>query len=216
MIFYGVQIFQETGTDANLAAISVAAIRVFGGLAAIFLMKRVPRVKMAMVSMNIMMVSMAVLGAVLYMQESGANSAALSIVPVFCVLLYMFAFGAGASPLLWVFMGEIIPADYKVLCGIIASISAAAIFAVTKLFPSLLASPIGAPGTYWLFSGVALLSNLFYVTQGRWMETRGKSSVEIREMFARAVRETAILPGMGDFNYERSPAAEERTTAKKT
>ena len=25
-----------------------------------------------------------------------------------------FAFGAGASPLLWVFMGEIIPADYKV------------------------------------------------------------------------------------------------------
>ena len=30
------------------------------------------------------------------------------------------------------------------------------------------------------------------------------------------IRETAILPGMGDFNYERSPAAEERTTAKKT
>ena len=25
-----------------------------------------------------------------------------------------FAFGAGASPLLWVFMGEIIPPDYKV------------------------------------------------------------------------------------------------------
>jgi len=214
MIFYGVQIFQETGTNAHLAAISVAAIRVFGGLAAIFLIKRVPRVKMAMVSMNIMMVSMAVLGAVLYMQESGAHSTALSIVPVFCVLLYMFAFGAGASPLLWVFMGEIIPADYKVLCGIIASISAAAIFAVTKLFPSLLASSIGAPGTYWLFSGVALLSNLFYVTQGRWMETRGKSTVEIREMFARAVRDTAILPGMAEINYERRPIEEQRTTEK--
>ena len=66
MIFYGVQIFKETGsniqifkifqclnininitfdagTNAHMAAISVAAIRVFGGLAAIFLMKRVPR-----------------------------------------------------------------------------------------------------------------------------------------------------------------------------
>ena len=74
---------------------------------------------MAMVSMNVMMVSMAVLGAVLYLQvtfvvedffsiylpflycfrcecfslifqESGAKAAALSIVPVICVLLYMF------------------------------------------------------------------------------------------------------------------------------
>ena len=29
------------------------------------------------------------------------------------------------------------------------------------------------------------------------------------------IRETAILPGMGDINYERNPAAEEKTTAKK-
>ena len=33
----------DAGTNAHMAAISVAAIRVFGGLAAIFLMKRVPR-----------------------------------------------------------------------------------------------------------------------------------------------------------------------------
>ena len=33
------------GTNAHLAAISVAAIRVVGGLAAIFLMKGVPRSK---------------------------------------------------------------------------------------------------------------------------------------------------------------------------
>ena len=32
-----------TGTNAHLAAISVAAIRVVGGLAAIFLMRKVPR-----------------------------------------------------------------------------------------------------------------------------------------------------------------------------
>ena len=33
----------DAGTNAHMAAISVAAIRVFGGIAAIFLMKRVPR-----------------------------------------------------------------------------------------------------------------------------------------------------------------------------
>ena len=145
---------------------------------------------MAMVSMNIMMISMAVLGAVLFLQVNKSNvlqtlfwqlfsvsgvrssldsseHCACPLCPTLHVwpsdyssftclaiclfLLYMFghlrsqmasvyssstclaiclkqktnqsqtkifcprfAFGAGASPLLWVFMGEIIPADYKV------------------------------------------------------------------------------------------------------
>ena len=40
----------DAGTNAHMAAISVAAIRVFGGLAAIFLMKRVPRLPFLIIS----------------------------------------------------------------------------------------------------------------------------------------------------------------------
>ena len=77
MIFYGVQIFQETGVDANLAAILVAAIRVLGGLLAIGLISRLPRRGLAMATMTLMGGSMAVLGGVLYLQERGADSPVL-------------------------------------------------------------------------------------------------------------------------------------------
>ena len=36
------------------------------------------------------------------------------IVPVVCVVSYMFGFGLGSGPLQWVFMGELLPPDYKV------------------------------------------------------------------------------------------------------
>lgn len=79
MIFYGVQIFQETGVDANLAAIVVAVIRVVGGLLAIGLIRRLPRRGLAMATMSLMGGSMAVLGGVLYLQERGADTPVLRL-----------------------------------------------------------------------------------------------------------------------------------------
>ena len=101
IIFYGIQIFEDVGIDANehLAAIVVAAIRVFGGVIAIFLIRRIPRRTHIMISMNVMSLSMAVLGGVIYLKELGFEHQALRILPILCVTLYMFSFGAGAGPL---------------------------------------------------------------------------------------------------------------------
>ena len=63
--------------DANLAAILVAAIRVVGGVFAIFLIKKLPRLHLVMSTMTLMAVSMAVLGGVVYLKEQGADSASL-------------------------------------------------------------------------------------------------------------------------------------------
>jgi len=183
MIFYGVQIFQETGVNAHMAAVVVAILRVIGGFLAIFLIKKLPRVRLAMASMTLMSLSMAVLGAVLFLKDNGADSTVLRVVPVLCVVVFMFSFGAGAGPLQWVFLGELLPPDYKVLSGIMASLSTLAIFVVTKAFPSILASPIGAPGAYWLFAFVALVSNLFYVLC--MPETKGMSLLQIKEIFTK-------------------------------
>jgi len=126
---------------------------------------------------------MAVLGAVLFLKDNGADSTVLRVVPVLCVVVFMFSFGAGAGPLQWVFLGELLPPDYKVLSGIMASLSTLAIFVVTKAFPSILASSIGAPGAYWLFAFVALVSNLFYVLC--MPETKGMSLLQIKEIFTK-------------------------------
>ena len=135
MIFYGVQIFQETGkykthiskfqskgllhklsagVNAHMAAVVVAILRVVGGLVALVLIKKLPRyfrlssslletwqcdrntkndnrelrsldplhfrqfrVRLAMATMTLMSLSMAILGAVLYLKDKGAEGSTL-------------------------------------------------------------------------------------------------------------------------------------------
>ena len=95
IIFYSVQIFQATGVgpDQHLAAIIVAAIRVLGGVAGIYLVQKLPRVWLSMVTMSLMSVSMAVLGGSLYMKEDSVLSPVLELLPVLSVTAYMFREG---------------------------------------------------------------------------------------------------------------------------
>ena len=91
-----------------------------------------------MIMMTLMSVSMAVLGTTLYLKTLlSFNSALLDVVAVISVTFYMFCFGAGAGPLQWVFLGELLPREYKVLSGVITCLATSAVFIVTKVFPTL-------------------------------------------------------------------------------
>ena len=133
----------------------MASIRVIGGIIGIFLVQRLPRVRLSMVMMSLMSLSMAVLGTALYLKTLSVTSPVLDVATVASVTLYMFCFGAGAGPLSWVFLGELLPREYKVLSGLIISLATLTVFIVTKIFPSLLAS-LSPQGTYWLFSAISL------------------------------------------------------------
>ena len=182
IIFYSVEIFQNTGAniDKYLASIIVAAIRVTGGVVGIFLIQKLPRVKLSMIIMTLMSVSMAVLGGTLYLKTLSFNSALLDVMTVISVTFYMFCFGAGVGPLQWVFLGELLPREYKVLSGVITSLATSAVFIVTKVFPTLLEN-LTPHGTYWLFAAISFASNIFYFFF--MPETRGKTAVEIKQMF---------------------------------
>ena len=90
------------------------------------------------------------------------------------------SFGAGAAPLQFVFMGELLPREYKVLSGLVMFLCTIAVFLVTKIFPTLLAT-LSPPVTYWIFAAVSLVSNFFYFFF--MPETRGKTALEIKQMF---------------------------------
>ena len=179
IIYYSVGIFENTGVslDKYLASIIVATILVMGGILGTFLVQRLPRVRLAMVSMTLMSISMAVLGGVLYIQ---AESIVVDVIPVISVTLYMFCYGAGVSQLQGVFLGELLPREYNVLAGVIKVILNISLFIVTKTFPSLLIT-LSPPGTYWLFSSISLSSNFFYFFF--MPETRGKTALEVKQMF---------------------------------
>ena len=179
IIFYSVQIFQSAGggLDQHLAAIIVATIRVLGGIVGIFLVQKLPRVGLSMATMTLMSVSMAVLGGSLYTKATGP---VVDLLPLISVGTFMFSFAAGAAPLQFVFLGELLPREYKVLSGLVMFLCTTAIFLVTKIFPFLLTS-LSPPGTYWSFAAVSLASNVFYFFV--MPETRGKTALEIKQMF---------------------------------
>ena len=94
----------------------------------------------------------------------------------------MFCFGAGTGPLMWVYIAELLPREYKVLSGIVCSIGLVFVFTITKTYPTLLLL-IPSYALYWLFAAIALSSNFFYY----WFlpETRGKTPLEVKNMFLR-------------------------------
>ena len=98
VVFYSVEIFQNTGTGINhyLASVLVGSINVFGGIIGMFLIQKFPRVKLNMFMMTAMAVMMATLGTAVYFKDNGyEDSSALDITQVLAVVVYMFCFGAG-------------------------------------------------------------------------------------------------------------------------
>ena len=182
IVFYAVEIFEKVGvstTNQYLAAIISASVRVLGGVVGIFIIRLMPRVRLAMISMTLLSVSMFTLGAVFYLKQSH-QSQLLDILPVCCVALYQFSYGAGVSPLGHVFLGELMPPEYKVLAGLNLSLTVMSIFITTKMFPTLL-KLLGPHWTFWMFGIIALISNAFYFFFVP--ETKGKSLLEIQERF---------------------------------
>jgi len=183
IIFYAVQVFKEAGMDGNeyLAAIFIGVIRMISGSLAIFLINRYSRTKLANLSFAIMAFCMLALGAVMYIQSYhyGGESSGLQILSMICVTLYMFAYGLGVGPLQWVFLGELMPPEYKVLSGLVVAFATMVIFIVTKVFPTLL-QVITPYGTYWLFAGICILGSIFHLTL--MPDTKGMSILEIRQM----------------------------------
>ena len=184
IIFYSVEIFQNTGVgiDKYLASIIVASIRVMGGIIGIFLVQRLPRVRLNMLMSTVLSLSMAMLGLSSYLKDHFPlwHPKVVETVPVLTVSVFMFCSGAAVAPLLWVYLAELLPREYKVLSGLICSLGLLPVFLTTKIYPSLL-SLLSPHGTYWLFAAIGLSSNVFYYFC--MPETKGKSSIEVKQIF---------------------------------
>ena len=99
IIFYAVDIFKEAGVNSNqhMAAIITAVVRIGGGVLSIFLIHKLPRVKLAMAAMSLMSISIFALGTVIYFKYE--DNIVFQVLPIILVTLYMFSFGAGKGDL---------------------------------------------------------------------------------------------------------------------
>ena len=81
IIFYAVDIFKEAGVNSNqhMAAIITAVVRIGGGIVSIFLIHKLPRVKLAMAAMSLMSISILALGTVIYFKDQYEDNIVLCL-----------------------------------------------------------------------------------------------------------------------------------------
>ena len=162
-----------------LSSISVTTILVLSAILGVFLTQSMAHRPLFLLTTSLMSVSMAGLGGCIFLKTRFV-SPLLDILPVLSVIVYLLCFGAGAGPLTVVYLGEMLPREYNLLAGVVIFVSNLSVFLMTKMFPSLLVA-LSPQGTCWLFAGVCLASNFFFIFF--MPETKGKHAGQIKKMF---------------------------------
>ena len=95
IIYYAVEVLQseEGGLDKHLASIIVGLVIVIGGILGIFAVQKLPRVRLAMVSMSLMSICLAVLGGALY--TTALSPQLQNVIKVTSVTVFVFVCNAG-------------------------------------------------------------------------------------------------------------------------
>ncbi|PHU26690.1 putative polyol transporter 6 [Capsicum chinense] len=149
-----------------------------------FLIDRVGRRKLLLISLSGMVVTLAGLGFFLTLAEhSGGKriwALVLSIVTTYAVVMF---FNIGLGPVTWVYSTEIFPLKYRALgAGIGVAVNRLMNATVSMSFLSL-SNAITTGGSFFLFAGVSLLALIFFYFF--CPETKGKSLEEMESVFTR-------------------------------
>ena len=156
------------------SVIVVGAIQVLVSIGTMFLVDRLGRRPLLLVSTSGCAISLAVMGAYQYVHlRTGVDTAAYDWLPLACVVVFLVTYYSGVGPLPIAMMGEIFPSNVKGLALSIGSMLLSVCFViVTKLY-QVAVDGLGPYVTFWFFAGVSAtgLGFVFLLVP----ETKGKS-----------------------------------------
>ena len=180
VLYYGPEIFKEAGSKAAESIdfqVLVGVVNTVFLLVAIWLIDKLGRRPLMLITSVGMGVSLALLGLAFYLEQfQGPWVLAL-------VLAYVAAFELGMGPVVWVLMSEIFPTRIRGRAMSIATVCLwIACFLVSATFPWMLETLKG-PATFWLYAAMCVVSFLFV---SRFVpETKGKTLEEIERSWTR-------------------------------
>jgi SP family facilitated glucose transporter-like MFS transporter 8 len=166
ILSYTTTIFQMTGSEISpqISTMIVGSLLAAASIIACPLMDRAGR-KILLVSSEIVMaICLAVLGAYFYLQGQGVDLTDVGFIPVLCLGLHLFFFGAGIGAVCMVLLSEIfLPHVRSISASISTFVMALLAFIVTRFYNDL-NNAIGIHGSYWLFAVCCFLGAVFAVT----------------------------------------------------
>ncbi|XP_033335946.2 trehalose transporter 1-like protein [Megalopta genalis] len=185
VVYYAVDIIQSAWIplDPYLGAVLIGFTRLVGSILVAAVSGTLGRRVPSIASGSLMTIFMTILSIYLILQDKGYIFNDGGMIPVICVLTYIFASTLGFLVIPFAMLGEIYPAKVKeVLTGLTSCIGYIFSSIAVKTYPDM-AAAMGGHGTFVFFAAMSFAGTVFvYVFLP---ETMGKTLAEIEEMFDR-------------------------------
>jgi SP family galactose:H+ symporter-like MFS transporter len=181
IIYYAPTIFQFAGFTSDRAALLattwVGVVNVLMTFVAIYLLDRVGRKPLLQFGLGGMVVSLIALG--LAFHTTVLSEAALGIVAILCLFLYIGSFAYSLGPGGWLINSEIYPLHIRGMAmGVATCANWLSNFLITSTFLDLVHF-LGKTGTFWIYALIGIFGMLFI--RSKIPETKAKSLEEIEE-----------------------------------
>ncbi|XP_044475228.1 sugar transporter ERD6-like 6 [Mangifera indica] len=185
VIFYSSTIFESAGiTSSNVATLGIGAIQVLATCVTIWLVDKLGRRLLLIISTSGMTASLLIVAASFYgkdfVSEDSGIYTILGIFAVVGVVAMIITYSLGVGPLPWLIMSEILPPNIKGLAGSIATLSNWFFCWVVTMTANLLLT-WSTGGTFTIYMAISAFSVAFAAV---WVpETKGKTLEDIQRSF---------------------------------
>lgn len=178
VMYYSPTIVQMAGFRSNqlalLLSLIVAALNAAGTVVGIYLIDRMGRRPLALMSLSGVFVSLIILAISFFLHSTG-------VLAVVGLALYIVFFSPGMGPVPWTVNSEIYPQAYRGICGgMAATVNWISNVIVSESFLSI-ADAAGTGVTFLILAGIALLAIVFVALC--LPETKGLAFEEVEEIW---------------------------------
>lgn len=194
VIYNAVDIMAKSGVqvDPYLGAVLIGVARLIASLLTAGVSRKFGRRIPSMISGIGMTIFMGALSLYIYMSENGTVMSDNGIVPVVCMIMYIFTSTLGYLVIPFAMVGEIFPSKVKdILSGLTVCIGYFFSAITVKTYPDML-KLMGMHGVFLFFAAISLVGVVFILFF--LPETKGKTLREIEDMFSKKKRTLELQP----------------------
>ena len=180
IFFYAPDIFAQTGAGVEsqlFQTVIIGAMNVIFTIVAMWLVEKLGRKKLLLISSAGMAISYIIIGIIFY-----TNNLSGYILLIFS-LVAVASYSTGLAPVTWVVLSEIFPNRIRGQGMAIATLSLwIGTFTLTLTFPALMAAFKGS-FTFWLYAVICILGFIFILL--KLPETKGKTLEELEKLLTK-------------------------------